>query len=71
MRLTEIVAENIRTQRLHKKLSQQELAAKAGVSVSYISMLERGERTPPLSTLDALARALAVSPLSLLDRPRR
>jgi transcriptional regulator with XRE-family HTH domain len=37
------------------------------ISVSYISMLERGQRSPPLETLDALAKALRVSPLELLQ----
>jgi hypothetical protein len=30
-------------------------------------MLERGQRTPPLDTLESLAKALAVSPTSLLS----
>jgi transcriptional regulator with XRE-family HTH domain len=29
-------------------------------------MLERGQRTPPLETLEQLAKALAVNPLNLL-----
>ena len=52
---------------LRKKLSQEALAAKANLSVSYISMLERGQRTPPLDTLETLAKALSVSPVSLLS----
>lgn len=71
MALSDVVAGNIRAQRQHRKLSQQALASRAGVSISYISMLERGERTPPLDTLEALARALSVSPLALLQRGRR
>jgi transcriptional regulator with XRE-family HTH domain len=30
-------------------------------------MLERGQRTPPLDTLESLAKALSVSPTSLLS----
>jgi transcriptional regulator with XRE-family HTH domain len=30
-------------------------------------MLERGQRTPPLEMLEALAKALGVSPLHLLQ----
>jgi transcriptional regulator with XRE-family HTH domain len=30
-------------------------------------MLERGQRTPPLDTLESLAKALAVSPTHLLS----
>jgi len=58
---------NLRSERLRRRLSQETLAAKAGLSVSYISMLERGQRAPPLDTLEALAKALAVSPTSLLS----
>ncbi len=67
MALTKIVAQNLRTIRAHRKLSQQAVAKKAHVSVSYVSMLERGERTPPLQTLEALAGALDVSPIYLLQ----
>jgi transcriptional regulator with XRE-family HTH domain len=51
---------------MRRKLSQEALAHKASLSVSYISMLERGQRTPPLETLEVLAKALAVNPLNLL-----
>lgn len=50
MSLTNVVAQNLRTVRAQQKLSQETVAKKARVSVSYISMLERGERTSPLET---------------------
>jgi transcriptional regulator with XRE-family HTH domain len=59
-------AANLRRERLRRKLSQETLASKARLSVSYISMLEREQRTPPLDTLEALAKALGVPPTSLL-----
>ena len=65
--LVQIVAENLRAVRKDEKLSQDVLARKARISVSYVSMLERGERTPPLDTLETLAKALRVSPLYLLQ----
>ncbi|HEX9241511.1 MAG TPA: helix-turn-helix transcriptional regulator [Anaeromyxobacter sp.] len=65
--LADKFAVNLKSERLRRKLSQESLAAKAGLSVSYISMLERGQRTPPLATLESLAKALAVSPTSLLS----
>ncbi len=67
MALGKIVAQNLRTIRAHRKMSQQAVARKARVSVSYVSMLERGERTPPLATLEVLAKVLDVSPLYLLQ----
>jgi ribosome-binding protein aMBF1 (putative translation factor) len=65
--LADKFAVNLKSERIRRKLSQEALAAKAGLSVSYISMLERGQRTPPLDTLESLAKALAVSPTSLLS----
>jgi transcriptional regulator with XRE-family HTH domain len=65
--LADRFSSNLRSERLRRRLSQETLAAKAGLSVSYISMLERGQRAPPLDTLEALAKALAVSPTSLLS----
>jgi len=65
--LVQIVAENLRALRKGAEVSQEVLARKARVSVSYVSMLERGERTPSLDTLETLAKALRVSPLYLLQ----
>jgi transcriptional regulator with XRE-family HTH domain len=75
MPLSKLVAQNLFGVRTRRKLSQQTVADKAGLSVSYISMLERGMRVPPLETLEAIARALGVPPLNLLQaapgkRPR-
>jgi transcriptional regulator with XRE-family HTH domain len=65
--LAEKFSANLKSERMRRKLSQEALAHKAGLSVSYISMLERGQRTPPLDTLESLAKALAVSAVSLLQ----
>ena len=64
--LADRFAANLRSERRRRRLSQEALAAKARLSVSYISMLERGQRSPPLETLAHLAKALAVSPVALL-----
>ena len=58
---------NLKTQRTKRGLTQEEVANKAGVSVSYISMLERGSRCPPLDTLETLAAALGTTPIALLS----
>ncbi len=42
-------------------LTQEELAKKAGIGFSYISMIERGQRMPHLETLVRIAAALGVS----------
>jgi transcriptional regulator with XRE-family HTH domain len=59
-------AGNVRRIRLKKKYSQKALAEKVGISVSYVSMLERGQRSPPLETVEKVAKALAVAPALLL-----
>jgi transcriptional regulator with XRE-family HTH domain len=67
MSLVNNVAQHLHSARTARKLSQATVAKAAGVSVSYVSMLERGQRSPPLETLEALAKALRVSPLELLQ----
>lgn len=47
--------------RKQRDLNQAELAKRAGMSVSYLSLLERNERKDPtLSTVKSLAEALQV-----------
>jgi transcriptional regulator with XRE-family HTH domain len=67
MSLIKIVAQNLYSLRTSRKLSQAAVAEAAGVSVSHISMLERAQRSPPLETLEAFAKALRVSPVDLLQ----
>lgn len=64
--LTHIVASNLLELRVARHHTQEELAQKADLSVSYISMLERECRFPPLPTLEKLAAALHVDPHMLL-----
>jgi transcriptional regulator with XRE-family HTH domain len=66
MSLLDRFAGNVRRLRSKKGLSQKALADNIGISVSYVSMLERGQRSPPLETIEKMARALKVSPAVLL-----
>lgn len=59
-------AHNLKAKRQALGLSQTDLAARAGVKDSYVSMLERGQRTPPLDTIALLAHALNVPARDLL-----
>jgi transcriptional regulator with XRE-family HTH domain len=73
MSLAKTVSKNIRMVRKQQSLSQEDLAKKARISVSYVSMLERGARVPPLGTIEVLAKSLGVAPLYLcqeLSAPR-
>jgi len=66
--LLEVFAENLRVERARAKLTQQDVAEKAEISISYVSMLERGERSPPLDTLEKIAKALKLAPAALISR---
>lgn len=53
--------EKLKKKRIECCLTQNDLANKIHVSASTISLYEKGEREPTLSTLVALANALNVS----------
>jgi transcriptional regulator with XRE-family HTH domain len=55
----------IRLCRIQRNLNQSELAESADISVSYLSLLERGKRDPNFSTVERIAAALNV-PVSIL-----
>ncbi|GAA2635432.1 helix-turn-helix domain-containing protein [Paractinoplanes durhamensis] len=48
----------IRELRLERKVSLRSLAADSGVSVSFLSQVERGEASPSIATLMRIAKAL-------------
>ena len=58
----QITLKSLREDRL---LSQHELAAQAGVTVTTISRIETGKVQPSLKTIRALAKALDYEPLKL------
>ncbi|MDD6879837.1 MAG: helix-turn-helix transcriptional regulator [bacterium] len=55
------IGKNIRKFRLMKKLRQEDLAEKAGLSTNYIGAVERGEKLPSLETFIVIVNALGVS----------
>ena len=57
----------LRLSRIGPKLTQEDLSERARISVSFLSMIERGERSPHLETLAKIAVALEV-PLGDLFR---
>ena len=69
-RLADNFRANVRRCRVMLGLTQAELAARAGVSAPYVSLVENGERDDfRLGTLERFAEALAVSPLMLIAEP--
>ena len=55
------IGKNIRKYRLAKKLRQEDLAERAGLSANYIGMVERGEKIPSLETFITILNSLEVS----------
>ena len=55
------IGKNVRKYRLMKKLRQEDLAEKAGLTTNYIGMVERGEKIPSLETFIKILNALGVS----------
>jgi len=59
------VGQAIKMCRSRRGLSQTELAKRAQCSVSYLSMLEKSQRDPTLSTIEKISFALNV-PVGIL-----
>jgi ribosome-binding protein aMBF1 (putative translation factor) len=71
------VGASIRAARKRRRLTLQELAERTGVSISMLSMLERGVASPSIGTLVSVSsppsppRPFAGSPSRSRSRPRR
>ena len=57
----EILSKRIREARRAKGFTQEELAEKAGISVVYVSEIERNLKTPSIEVFSHIALALEVS----------
>ena len=55
------VGEYIRNQRTNARLSLRKMSGLAGVSIPYLSQVERGLRKPSADILQAIAKALRIS----------
>lgn len=53
--------ERVRELRLEQKLSQEELAERAGLHRTYIGMIERAEKNITLTNIEKIANALGVA----------
>ena len=58
----------VRQRRAELGLARKELAERAGISYSYLSSIESGQKLPSDSVLSGLASALELSPADLLAR---
>lgn len=58
----------LREQRKKKHLSQEALAFEADLDRTYISLLELGQRSPTLDTMQQVAQALGIKVSTLVLR---
>jgi transcriptional regulator with XRE-family HTH domain len=65
--LKEALGKNIKVFRSIKQLSQADLADKAGISITFLSNIERGNNFPLAGTLCNLAKALDVEVFELFQ----
>jgi ribosome-binding protein aMBF1 (putative translation factor) len=65
------LAEQIRCLRQKRGLSQEELAWRSGLHRTYISMIERAQRSVTIDSLEGIAVALGLSASALLARAER
>lgn len=61
-----IFGRNLKAARAERAVSQREVAAKADMSTSRYSRLERGEVEPTFTTIVSLADALDIDPGTLV-----
>jgi transcriptional regulator with XRE-family HTH domain len=66
MDLRLVVGKNVRAAREAVGLSQEELAHRAEVHVTYLSGVENGRRNPTIMVVGRIAAALGTSAFSLL-----
>lgn len=57
----------VREIRIKQNLSQERLAAKAGVHRTYIGMIERAEKNITLENIEKVAKALGLSVKELFN----
>jgi transcriptional regulator with XRE-family HTH domain len=67
--LQEVLSANLRRLRIARRLSLSELARATTMSKATLSGIENGRANPTVETLAALAAALGVSVVELLDEP--
>lgn len=64
--IEQLFDETLRQLRTKKGLSQEELGFESGYHRTYISLLERGKKSPSLKTIFQLAAALNIKPSEII-----
>lgn len=64
--LSKLFALNMRNYRKKAGISQEELADKAGLHRTHVSLIEREKRNVSIVTIEKIAKALDIDPFKLL-----
>lgn len=59
--MTKELGKRIRTERIDKKMTQEELAERAGLHPTYIGQVERGEKSLTITSLEKIVEGLGIS----------
>lgn len=65
--INEAIAKTLANLRHLANISQEELAARAGIHRTYVSQIERGLKSPTLQVLIQIANALDTTASSILE----
>lgn len=66
--LARLIGQEARRARLARRLTQQDVAERAGISVEFYARIERGQTLPSVPTLRVLAEVLGTTADALLGR---
>lgn len=71
MGLEAVIGANVRRLRKAAGLSQEALAAEAGIDMRYLGGIERGQENPTVAVLAGIAKVLGVQPSILLVEQKK
>jgi len=66
--IEELFGNILKQLRNEKGISQEQLGFESGYHRTYISMLERGKKSPSLKTIFQLSKALDVNPSVIIEK---
>lgn len=61
MGILQIVADNIRIERLRKRISQEKLAERVGISTKYLNMIENKKANPTIVVVIKICQTLDIT----------
>jgi transcriptional regulator with XRE-family HTH domain len=66
--MLEKIGEEVKKHRNNADLTQEELAYEADIHRTYVSLVERNEKVPTLTTFFRICEALDTNPSTFLER---